>query len=497
MQDQKQETGGQIGSKARKLAGWLVGIAVVLLVIGAGVRYLALSTAERVQRTRRVDVSKVVDEQKTINMQGQWRGEGLREDFLTETVKEFQARNPNDKVNLKWNMDFAGGREGAIQSTISQFKTGKIAWDVIWLEPYYYQQIASALKDADWAKNNLVDFETIPGFKETQKSFILSDPQYRNNMNGVITGPYIEGFYQPFFYNKELTDMMGIKVKDQGMTFDDLLGYFKQVDAYNKKNKTDIPILYESGDYKGGIGYAPSTFNIFQSLFRSQFVSLAEVEDVTPSAAKLAVVRKVLDSLEQLAKYKPLISGWQGLDWFGTRHYPLDNKAVFTVAGASWMYSHWHGIDAQKALKMVPVEMPSYQPVEHYMGGYNSMFAVAKDSPVRDEAVKLLMTFNTPNAAEKWVRYAKAPSGIKGNISAAGSVSAKTDPFDRFLTRVTDKYGGNIFDSKTVDYILGEEYKGLTLQFTMHLGDVMDGKATADQAYADILADMKAVDTKK
>lgn len=497
MKDSKQQNDSQPVEKGWKFGVWMIGTAAVVLVVGAGVWYLAFSTTGQVQRTRRVDVSKVVDEQKTINMQGQWRGEDMRENFLTETVKEFQARNPNDKVNLKWNMDFSGGREGALQATISQFKTGKIAWDVIWLEPFYYQQIASALKDMDWAKNYLVDFETVPGFKETQKSFILSDPQYRNHMNGVITGPYIEGFYQPFFYNKELTDMMGIKVKDQGMTFDDLLGYFKQVDDYNKKNKTDIPILYDSGDNKGGIGYAPSTFNIFQSLFRSQFTSLAEVEDVTPSTVKLAAVKKVLGSLEQLGKYKPLIPGWQDLDWFGTRYYALDDKAVFTVAGASWMYSHWHGIDPQKTMKMVPVEMPSYQSVEHYMGGYNPMFAVAKDSPVRDEAVKLLMTFSTPNAAEKWVRYAKAPSGIKGNISAAGSVSAKTDPFDKFITFVTDKYSGNVFDSKTIDYILGEKYKDLTLQFTMHLGDVMDGKATADQAYADILAEMKAIDAKK
>lgn len=124
------------------------------------------------------------------------------------------------------------------------------------------------------------------------------------------------------------------------------------------------------------------------------------------------------------------------------------------------------------------------------------MFAVAKDSPVRDEAVKLLMTFSTPNAAEKWVRYAKAPSGIEGNVSTAGDISKKTDQFDSFITYITEKYGGNVYDSKTVDYILGEKYKDLTLQFTMHLGDVVDGKATAEEAYNAILDDMKAVDNK-
>ncbi len=477
---------------------WTLKILLVVLglvTVGTVVWYFSSNNSILVTKTSRINLANSVAEvKKIINLQGQWKGEDLRENFLTETIKEFETRNPNISVDIKWNGDFLGGREGAIQASINQFKTGKILWDIIWLEPFYYQEIANGLNNPDWGKKYLVDFETVPGFNETQKSFILSDPQYRNHMNGTITGPYIEGFYQPFFYNKELTDKMGIQVKDKNMTFDDLLGYFKQVSDYNKKNKTSIPILYDSGDYKGGIGYAPSTWNIFQSLFRSQFASLADLESTTPSNTKMAAVKKVLGSLGELAKYKPLISDWKDLNWFDTRNYVLENKAVFTVCGASWLYSHWHGIDATKTMKMVPVEMPTYEPVDHYMGGYNPMFAVAKDSPVRDEAVKLLMSFSTPNSAEKWIRYAKAPSGIKGNISKAGGVSTNTDQFDNFITYITEKYGGNVFDSKTVDYILGEKYKDLTLKFTMHLGDVMDGKVSASAAYAAILGDMKAVD---
>ncbi len=459
--------------------------------------YLAYHGSKDVVKIKRVDVNKDTGEEKTINMQGHWKGEDLRENFVMETIKEFETRNPDTKVNIKWNLDFPDGREGALRSTINQFKTGKIDWDIIWLEPFYYQEIAEGLNDQDWANKYLVDFEKVPGFSETQKTFILSDPQYRNHMNGVITGPYIEGFYQPFFYNKDLADKIGLNIKDNGMTFDDLKGYFKQIADYNEANDTNIPILYDSGDYKGGIGYAPSTWNIFQSLFRSEFSDLSKIESVEHSEEKMSAVKKALGSLEELSAYKPLIQDWENLNWFDTRYYVLEDKAVFTVCGASWMYSHWHGIDAKKTMKMVPVEMPMYQPVGHYMGGYNPMFAVAKDSPVRDEAVELLMSFSTPNTAEKWIRYAKAPSGIKGNISSAGDVSQKTDQFDRFITYISNKYGGNVFDSKTVDYILGDKYKDLTLSFTMHLGAVMDGKMTADEAYDAILSDMKAVDSKK
>lgn len=469
--------------------------AVVLVVILAGLAYLRyFRPVSQIQAPINATVPK---EEKIVNMQGHWKGEDLRENFITETVKEFEVRNPGAKINLQWNADFPDGRSGALQATIDELKSGQINWDIIWLEPFYYQEIATALNDQDWAKNYLVDFETVPGFKESQKSFILSDPQFRSHMNGVITGPYIEGFYQPFFYNKELTDMMGIKVKEEGMTFDDLLGYFKAVTDYNQKNGTDIPVLYDSGDYVGGIGYAPSVWNIFQSLFRSEFSNLDELKDKSNTPAKMAAVQKVLSSLEQLSKYKPLISGWEDLNWFGTRDYVLNNKAVFTVCGASWMYSHWHGIDGDKTMKMVPVEMPMYQPVNHYIGGYNPMFAVAKNSPVRDEAVEFLMSFAKPNSAEKWVRYAKAPSGVKGNLSQAGNTSQSTNQYDTFITYITNKYGGNIFDSKTVDYILGEKYKDLTLQFTKHLGAVMDGKMTATAAYEKIKMDMAAVDASR
>ncbi|MBN1156882.1 extracellular solute-binding protein [Candidatus Woesearchaeota archaeon] len=476
----------------------LVSVFVLAVLVVSVAGCTKNSSESGVEKSKRIDVTATNNQPVlTINMQGHWKGEDLRENFVTETVKEFESRNPNVKVNIKWNADFPNARKGCIDAAVNQFKTGNIEWDVIWLEPFYYQEFADLLNDQDWGQHYLVDFEKVPGFVESQQPFVISDPQFRNHMNGIITGPYMEGFYQPFFYNKDLTDIMGIEIKDKDMTFEDLLGYFGAVDDYNKKHGTDIPILYDSGDYAGGIGYAPSTWNLFQSLFRSEFDDLDFIKSTEPSQAKLDAVKKVLGSLEQLGKYKPLIPRWEDLPWFETRYYVLEDKAVFTVCGASWMYSHWHGIDARKTMKMVPVEMPMYKPVNHYIGGYNPMFAVAKDSPVMDEAVKLMMAFSTPNTAEKWIRYAKGPSGIKGGISQAGSTTADVTQFDTFITYITNKYGGNIFDSKTVDYVLGEKYKDLTVQFCKHLGAVMDGKITADEAYDLILADMEDVDNKK
>jgi ABC-type glycerol-3-phosphate transport system substrate-binding protein len=173
---------------------WLTITVMLMLLV---LTLTACSSSENSVKVTRIDT--VADSQesvKTINMQGHWKGEDLREDFVIETVKEFEARNPNVKVNLKWNADFPGGRKGAIDATVNELKSGQTDWDVIWLEPFYYQEIANVLNDSNWGKTYLVDFETLQGFSESQNSFILSDPQFRNHMNGIITGPYIEGFYQ-------------------------------------------------------------------------------------------------------------------------------------------------------------------------------------------------------------------------------------------------------------------------------------------------------------
>jgi len=474
------------------LWGFIAGGGLLLTIIIAG--FLYYSGATNGTKVQRIFTSDTTGEEKEINMIGHWKGEDLREDYVLETIREFESRNPDTKINLKWNIDFPGARKGAFEAMVDQIKSGTTTWDVIWLEPFYYQLIADEVGDPNWAKNHLVDFETVPGFIESQKPFIISDPQFRNHMNGMITGPFIEGFYQPFFYNKVLTEQMGLTIKDKNMTADDLIGYVRQIDEYNKAHGTDIPAFYESGDLNGGIGYGPTTWNIFQSLFRSEFPDLEDLKTTVMTPQKDAALKKTLATLEEIGKYKPLIDNYEDLEWFGTRNYVLENKAVFTAAGASWMYSHWRGIDKEKTLNMVPVEMPVYQQVSHYIGGYNPMFAVMKNSPVRDEAVSFLMEFSKPNTAEKWVRYAKAPSGIKGNISDSGDSSEDADQYDKFISYITEKYGGNVYDTKTVDYILGRKYKDLSPKFYRHLVSVMNGDITAEEAYARIMQDVAEFD---
>jgi len=104
------------------------------------------------------------------------------------------------------------------------------------------------------------------------------------------------------------------------------------------------------------------------------------------------------------------------------------------------------------------------------------------------------MEFSKPNTAEKWVRYAKGPSGIKGNITDSGDSSENADQYDRFISYITEEYGGNVYDTKTVDYILGRKYKDISPKFYRHLVSIMKGEITAEEAYALIMADMEAFD---
>ena len=105
------------------------------------------------------------------------------------------------------------------------------------------------------------------------------------------------------------------------------------------------------------------------------------------------------------------------------------------------------------------------------------------------------MEFSKPATAEKWVRYAKAPSGIKGNLTDSGNDSENADQYDRFISHITEKYGGNVYDTKTVDYILGRKYKDLSPKFYRHITAVMNGDITAEEAYDLIMQDVAKFDS--
>jgi len=133
---------------------------------------------------------------------------------------------------------------------------------------------------------------------------------------------------------------------------------------------------------------------------------------------------------------------------------------------------------------MIPAELPVFQHVDYYLGGFIPTWAVMKHAPNRDEAVKLLMFWSRPQVAEKWVRYAKAPTGLAGHISTSNSAD---DPFEQFQARITDKYGRNVHYSADAGYILGEKNELLRQDIDEKLTQLLTGETTAQQACDEIM----------
>lgn len=418
-----------------------------------------------------------------VNWMGHWMNEDKRETLVLEAAQEFAFLNQDITVNLKFPQEIMGVRSKPLvgEYIANMIRTGNIEWDIIWLDDQIYQYAAEELDDPEWGKRYLVDFEQVAGFQGTQKTFIIADPTYREQTGGILVGPYLEGYYHALFYNADLAAQMGIEIKQQGMSFEDLLGYVKAVQDYNQQNGTDIAAFYEAKDW-------PSLEILFQHLLKSEIEDFAESKANVTSEEKQAAFLKTLQAFEELGKYDPLISSHNENIWFETRGLILEDKALFYVNG-TWMYSHWRQVGGDEKLKkMIPVEMPAFQQTNHYSGGYIPTWAVMKFSPNRENAIKLMMFWSTPKVAEKWIRYTKNPTGIAGHMAIA---EEGADPFELFQHRITDQYGPNVQYSANVGYIFGLENQALQSDVEIKIRELLTGQTTAEEAYEQIISQLQ------
>ncbi|MEA3514742.1 MAG: ABC transporter substrate-binding protein [Nanoarchaeota archaeon] len=417
-----------------------------------------------------------------VNWIGHWFTEHDRETLVREVKSDFEMMNPDIEANLKFPSQIMGFRSKPEEAKLiaDMIRTGNIEWDVVWIDTMIYQYVAEKLNDSQWGEKYLVNFEDVPSFKETQKSFIINDPIYKKQTGDIIVGPYIEGTYYLIGYNQDVAKKMGIEIKQYGMTFDDLLSYVKQVYEYNQEHNTNVAAFYESKD-------RTTLEMLFQSLVKSELKDFDIAKKEIGSEEKNAAVLKTFQAFEEMGKYNPLIDSYKENIWFQTRHLVLNDECLFYVCG-TWGYSHWMGIDERKIKKMVPAELPVFNKVNYYLGTFVPTWAVMKDSPNKEEAIKLLMFWSRPPVAEKWVRYAKAPTGLVGQISIPGTAD---DQFDQFLAKITDKHGSNVHYSANAGYILGEENRLLQKDINEKLIQLLTGEITAQQAYDDIMAKVK------
>ena len=433
---------------------------------------------EDISIEKRSDIAETPSPEHRVNWIGHWLGDHDRETLVREVATNFELMNPDINVNLKFPSQIMGYRSKPEEAKLiaDMIRTGNIEWDIIWLDVRSYQYVSEELNDTEWGKKYLVNFEDVPGFKETQKSFIIDDPVYKEQTGGIIVGPYIEGYFNAIYYNQDVAEKMDIDIKQYGMTFDDLLGYVKQVHEYNQEHNTNIAAFYEAKDWT-------TLEMLFQNLVKSELQDFDIAKKEIGSEEKNAAILKTFQAFEELGKYNPLIDSYQENIWFQTKHLVLNDECLFYVGG-TWGYSHWMGIDERKMKKMVPAELPVFNKVNYYLGTFVPTWAVMKDSPNKEEAIKLLMFWSRPQVAEKWVQYTKTPTGLAGHISQP---NVEDDEFSKFHDEILDKYGGNVHYTSNAGYLFGEENRLLQEDLKQKIKQLLTDEITAQDAYDEIM----------
>lgn len=403
-----------------------------------------------------------------INWVGQWAGEGDKERFLRELANEYEFLNQDINVNLKFRDDIykADEESGFI---LQQIQKPVADWDILVRMHVNYYVVANILKDPDWGKKYLVDFSEVPGFMESHKEFVNTD-MYKKRYGGIYFGPYNEGQLCVLYVNTEVAKKMGISVKQYGMTFDDFLGYIKAAHEYNRSNTYIAPIFEDASWIQTEI--------LFKRLFFSTFDNYNQILDTKLKQNRIAALEKCYTALEELSKYEPIIKNRTKISWWRDNDYPLKDSCLF-FANYTFVYNFWKMKGVEKMKKMMPCELPVFKPSDTYMGGYVANWAVLKNSPHKDEAVKLMMYWCKPEVAEKWVRYTKSPSGVKGNMTSTG---LGADPFESFMHYIDEKYGTRMIQELDNQYVVGEK----NFNIPYHVIDVLEGKMTGKEAFNEL-----------
>jgi len=422
-----------------------------------------------------------------LNWIGHWKDEDRREDLVYEVKREFEFLHPEVKLNLVFNRDLEGPdpayKRRAAEAIVRMIRTGDVAWDIVYLDVAVYEHVTEMLGDPEWVEKHIVDFSRVPGFLASQKSFIVEDPRYREKIGGILTGPYIEGYIQNMWYNAEVAAKTGLAVKERKMTFDDLLEYARLLRNYNREHGTAIRLVK--------LGSWNRVDLLFENLFKSQFPDFESAVAVEYSEEKREAFLRTLMAFERLSEFGPVVNpGWESLTFNDFKQqFLFHDDALFIMAG-TFMYSNFRGIDMEESRKMRPLENPVMGMPNGLTGDFTPTFAVMKNSDNRDLAVDFLMSWATPKIAEKWVRYAKNPTGIRGHLSETVSreIGAGNDVYERFVRDMAREYEGTpMMYLRTPTYVFGRKNPVTITELREKLVHILEGKVLAREYYDEVM----------
>jgi ABC-type glycerol-3-phosphate transport system substrate-binding protein len=410
--------------------------------------------------------------QTPINWIANWRNRESKKNLLLGAAKEFNLLNQDLHINIKFQEEFCNNcndaRETIQDTIINMIHSGKVSWDIIVLTQKYYTEIGRLINDPEWGKKYLVNFEDFEWFRNSHNPMIFQLPQYREDFGGIIAGPLIEGRYFSLWYNKKVAEKIGIQIKPIGMTFDDFKGYIQKAYEYNKSNKDKVTVFIDD--------IAPTPMNeLLAPLVLSELGDL-ETANVS-SEKKQAALKKALKAFEELAPYKPY-ENVANVKYDKENDPILEGKVLFYFFPSS-IINQWEDDSKVNSLNMLPAEFPVFEKPGHfYHGSYQSVWAVFKNAPHREEAIRFMQYMCSNDIAERWISSTKNPTAIKVKIDAS---DLGQDEIEKFSRNLEKKYGNKIKNYNLTKILFNKEeplIDGI---------DVLKGKITANEYYDQIL----------
>ena len=399
-----------------------------------------------------------------LNWVGQWKNEGLKEKLMRDIARQFEFENPDIKVNMKFHQDIYEGK-GPAEFNAEILTKQKSDWDLIWINDIS-DDLISYLNDKDYVLNYFVDLSVYPEIVNNHRQGIFDKEEFKKKWKNTIPGVAIDGADALLWCNTELAKKLGLNIKQFDMTLEDFLGYLKAVQDYNKANNTNIYAIFDVDGWN-------LLSAIPQQLYYSEIGSFETIMQDNLDDTKWAAFEKTIYACEKIAQYKPLPSD-KTYTWDKDQSYPLKGNCLF-YPQASYMYNIWLQADSAATKKMIPVQLPEFKPSQVYPGVYAIQWAIPKNSPHIQEAVRLMKYIATPQIADQWIRYTKSPTGIKNSIV---STSMGMDPYENFDYTINKKFGKTkvSFQGGTARF-LGSKNAGINLDFH----GLIEGKISANE----------------
>jgi len=392
-----------------------------------------------------------------LNWLGQWKGEGLKEKLVRDIARQFEFENPDIKINLKFHQDVLN-KKAPVAFNTEILIAEKSDWDLLWINDYSGDIESPSIGNTN-ITNYLVDLSTYSEIVNNHKPGIFDKAEFKTKWNNIIPGVAIDGADAVLWCNTELAEKLGLNIKQFDMTLDDFLSYLKAVQDYNTSNNTNIYGIFDTDGWN-------LLSSIPQQLFYSEIGSYEYIMQDNLDETKWAAFEKTIYALEKIAQYKPLPLD-KKYTWDNNQSYPLKGNCLF-YPQASYMYNIWLQADSAATKKMIPVQLPGFKPAQAYPGVYAIQWAIPKNSPHIEQAIRLMKYLATPQIADLWIRYTKSPTAIKNSIV---STSMGMDPYENFDYTINKNFGkAKVSFQEGTSRFLGSKNAGINLDFKALIG---------------------------